>query len=163
MCVFTWSWKFSFKDLWGTVLEFWWELLWVCRLNCFWLESHFYYTNTNSWAWKILSSSDSLFNVFTVMFLSQKFFPCLVRITPTYLILFDDVVKGVSSLISFLICHLYIRRAVNFCELIFVSTFFAESAYYFYWRCSPMKFLSSLMYAIISSASKGALTSSFPT
>lgn len=103
MCVFTWSWKFSFKDLWGTVLEFWWELLWVCRLNCFWLESHFYYTNTNSWAWKILSSSDSLFNVFTVMFLSQKFFPCLVRITPTYLILFDDVVKGVSSLISFLI------------------------------------------------------------
>jgi hypothetical protein len=51
--------------------------------------------------------------------LSYKSFACLVRVTPRYFIIFEAIVKGIISLISFSVRLSFAGRATDFCELIF--------------------------------------------
>lgn len=87
-------------------------------------------------------------------------FPCLVRISPRYLRLFEVIVEGVVSKISFSVHLSFIwMRATEFSEQIFcpaTSLFFLIS-----YGSILVKFLLKLMY-IISSANKYILISSFP-
>ena len=51
--------------------------------------------------------------------LSCKSFTSLVRVTPTYFILFKEIWKSVVFLISFEVCLLFVyRKATDICELI---------------------------------------------
>ena len=93
-------------------------------------------------------------------FLSYRSFTCLVRVTPSYFMLFVTIVKGVVSLISFSSFYpLSIRRPLIFFELtLYPATLlkcFISS------RSSQVEFWGLLIYTIISSANSDILTSSY--
>jgi hypothetical protein len=105
------------------------------------------------------SSSTSFFR--NLKFLLYISFTCLVRFTPSYLILFVTIVKGVFFIISFSACLSFeYRKATDLLELILYLATLLKLFIRF--RSSLVEFLGSLIYTIISSASSDILTSSFP-
>ena len=95
------------------------------------------------------------------MFLLQKSFTWLVRVTTKYL-LFAAIVKSVVSLTSCSIHLLFAyRRPTDFCELILYQT--NSVKVFITCRNSLVEILSLLMHDIISFANNSTLTSSFST
>jgi len=103
----------------------------------------------------LISSSISFFK--DLKFLSYKSFTHMDRVNSRYFILYEAIVKGIISLISQSVCHLYIKEFFfNYsciqllCLKVFISC-----------RSSLVGLLGSLKYTIKSS-SNNTLTSSFP-
>jgi hypothetical protein len=77
-----------------------------------------------------MSSSISLFS--GLWFSLKMSLVSFVKFILKYLVLFEAVVNGIASLISFSICALLVyKKATNFCMLIFLSCYFAERVYDF--------------------------------
>ena len=107
----------------------------------------------------LVSSSISFFK--DLKFLSNRSFTSLVRVTPSYFMLFVTFVKGDVSLIflSTSLSFVY-RRATDFLELILYPATLLKV--FINCRIPLVEFLGSLMYTIISSANNESLTSYFP-
>jgi hypothetical protein len=94
-------------------------------------------------------------------FLSYTSFTCLVRVTPSYVILFVAIVKDVISLISFSACLSFEqKKGTDLFEIILHPATLLK--FFISFMSSLVEFLGSLKYMIISSAHSGILTSSFP-
>ena len=87
---------------------------------------------TDSWTWEIVPSSSIDFFK-DLKFLSYRLFTCLVRVTPRYFIVFEAIVKGVDSLISFS-AHLSFacRRAADFLRVNLVFNLLTKGVYWLY-------------------------------
>ena len=76
----------------------------------------------------LISSSISYFR--DLKFLSYRSFPCLVRVTPRYFVLFVTIVKGIVFLISFSACLSFVWRKDNwFVWVNFILSHFGKVVY----------------------------------
>ena len=96
----------------------------------------------------LISSSISFFR--ELKFLSYRSFTSMVRITPWYFLLFVVIVKGIISLFSSGIYHLCNKRVLTLVD--FEPSHSAEGVYQL--QEISGRILGSLMYTIISSASR---------
>jgi hypothetical protein len=113
--------------------------------------------------WGIFSISDIFFRFFLqhLEVFVIDYLTCLVRVTPRYFILFDDILKGVVFLVSFSVHFSFAYwRATDFCELILCPTPLLKVS--ISCRSSQVEIFRSPMYTIGSSANKDAFTSPFP-
>jgi hypothetical protein len=107
----------------------------------------------------LLRSSISFFR--DLKFLSYQSFTFLVRVIPSYFILFVTIEKGMVSLISFSPCLSFVyRKAIDWFELILYPA--TTLKLFIRFRSSLVGFLGLLIYTIISSANSDIMTSSFP-
>ena len=117
VCISIWSWELFFQDMWFFFfLEFWWEFHWICRLllvGWAFLLSHWSINIGRSFH-LLISSSTFFFSV--LKFLSYKSFTCLLRVKNAWsLMLFEDNMKGIVTLISFSVHLSFVhRRATHF-------------------------------------------------
>ena len=92
-------------------------------------------------------------------FLSHRSFTCLIKVTPTYFLLFGTIVRGVISLFSFTACLSFEwRKATDLFELILYSNTLLKL--FISLSSSQVELLGSLKYTMISSANSDILISS---
>ena len=121
--------KLLFLRLWWVELYFWGELHQICGL--FWTRWSFYYINHASpKVWETFPHFEVFFEFIfrDVKFLSYRLFTYLVRVTPSYLILFVSAVNGVVPLICFSACLSYGKRKL----MISLGEFYIQT---FRWSC----------------------------
>jgi hypothetical protein len=85
-----------------------------------------------------------------------------IKFIPRYFIVFEAIVNGLVSLISFSVCALLVyRKATDFYTLIsYPATLLKE---FMISGSCLVEFWGSLKYGIMSFANRDSLTSSFPT
>jgi hypothetical protein len=105
-------------------------------------------------------SSDVFFDFslqWLIVFIKNIFGFLFKHLILRYLIVFEAIVNGIVSLISFSVCALLeYRKATDFCMLILCQKFMISSRFFFL-----VEFLGSLRYQIMSSANTDSLNSSF--